>query len=258
MAFKFVEQNNKESMIIYKLTNKINGKIYIGQTTWPFNSRWSAHCAPSAISALIDRAIKKHGKENFLIEIENWNTLDELNSREVQLIKELNSTDKKIGYNITLGGKNALFSQESKNKMSTTKRRMFENGTLNPWNKGLSSETNSMIKITAEKKKGQKRSQQSKDNMSKGHLGKTYEQLHGNNAEKICIRKGRTLLAKQGLIIERKNPNSEKVDYYLSYKEAYASIGMSPEKNNNPIKTSVKRKSLYKDFFWNLLINNNL
>src|ERR1035437_470499 len=39
-------------MIIYKITNLINGKIYIGQTIGELNKRWSAHCRDNRYNSL--------------------------------------------------------------------------------------------------------------------------------------------------------------------------------------------------------------
>ena len=47
---------------IYKITNLINNKIYIGQSIH-IERRWSEHCQPSAKS-LIAKAIQKYGKEH--------------------------------------------------------------------------------------------------------------------------------------------------------------------------------------------------
>lgn len=63
---------------IYKITNKINNKIYIGQSVHPFE-RFSQHCYNKQTNtSLINRAIQKYGKENFNFEIiesdiENYN-----------------------------------------------------------------------------------------------------------------------------------------------------------------------------------------
>lgn len=85
-------------MTIYKTTNLMNGKIYVGQ---------DSHDNPEYLGSglLIKRAIKKYGKENFTKEIlEECDCQDLLNEREVFWIKELNSTNLKIGYNICKGG----------------------------------------------------------------------------------------------------------------------------------------------------------
>lgn len=252
MAFKFVEQNYKEPMLIYKLTNTVNGKIYIGQTTLPFNSRWSGHTAPSSKRTLIDRAIKKYGKEKFLVEVELWNTLEELNVREVELIKQLDSCNRKIGYNLALGGKNTLFSDESKLKMSISKKALYANEKLIPWNKGKTSENNEMIRITALNKKGKVRSQQSKDNMSKGHLGKTYSELHGENAETLKLNHARLNFIKQNVILQQIDCN-QNINSFLSYKEAYQSLNeVFTGKGINKIKRAATMQKPYRGFYWKL------
>ena len=54
-------------MIIYKITNKINGKVYIGQTSNTLEKRWWQHCHGTH-KHIIARAISKYGAENFKIE----------------------------------------------------------------------------------------------------------------------------------------------------------------------------------------------
>ena len=85
-------------MIIYKTINKLNGKFYIGQDR--YNN-------PLYLGSglLLERAFDKYGKENFEKKIiENCKSLIELNQREIFWIKELNSTNPDIGYNIAIGG----------------------------------------------------------------------------------------------------------------------------------------------------------
>ena len=91
--------------IIYKVTNKINNKIYIGQTVQPLHIRWQGHCQNinnGNYQMVIKRAIHKYGKENFIIEeIEKCNQ-ELLNEREKYWISFYNSYEN--GYNSTLGG----------------------------------------------------------------------------------------------------------------------------------------------------------
>lgn len=95
---------------IYKITNKINGKIYIGQTTKTLEERFQKHCWGTTIkdkyhlNMAIKKAIKKYGKENFTIELIEEVELDKLDEREVYWISFYNSYYK--GYNCTLGGQN--------------------------------------------------------------------------------------------------------------------------------------------------------
>jgi len=106
-------------MIIYKTTNLVNGKIYIGQDS-KNNSEYFGS------GDLIKSAIKKYGKKNFIKEILCvCNTIDELNSKEKFYISEYNSTDKNIGYNITVGGTNGTMLHRKHTK--ETKEKMSEN-----------------------------------------------------------------------------------------------------------------------------------
>lgn len=95
---------------IYKITNLINNKIYIGQTRATEPQRWQSHIwhaynDPENDSIALCNAIKKYGRENFKREIiEECNDSNELNNKEIYYIKLFNSTDKNIGYNITPGG----------------------------------------------------------------------------------------------------------------------------------------------------------
>lgn len=93
---------------IYKVTNIINNKIYIGQVyNKTIYDRFNRHCdsASSDSNSYLGRAIHKYGKENFIVEcIEECFSVQELNEREKYWIKYYNSTDRKIGYNLTAGG----------------------------------------------------------------------------------------------------------------------------------------------------------
>jgi group I intron endonuclease len=105
-------------MIIYKTRNKINGKIYVGK---------DARNRPSYIGSgtLLRRAVKKYGKENFeKITIEKCSSLTHLAEREVYWVRELNTTDKNVGYNITLGGTGG---DTTTNMPSEDRIRMLEN-----------------------------------------------------------------------------------------------------------------------------------
>ena len=65
---------------IYKITNLINNKIYIGQTINPISQRWSAHKshAKNGSTHKLGRAIRKYGEENFKIELISQYPTEEL------------------------------------------------------------------------------------------------------------------------------------------------------------------------------------
>lgn len=91
-------------MYVYKITNKINNKKYIGITNDP-KKRWHNHQYSSRETA-ISRAIKKYGAGNFNFEVlYSGLSLEEAQKTEQELIKLYNTlTINGNGYNVTLGG----------------------------------------------------------------------------------------------------------------------------------------------------------
>lgn len=103
---------------VYKHTLKQDGRVYIGQTN-DIKMRWKPsaykHC-PSFYEA-----IQKYGWENFTHEVIYSNlTLDEANVLEEKTILEYDSINN--GFNRSSGGLNHLASQETKDKMSRTRK----------------------------------------------------------------------------------------------------------------------------------------
>lgn len=106
-------------MFIYKVTNKINGKVYIGQTVKSVLNRWKSHLSDSKRRDFVFyRAIRKYGSDNFKIEeIDGANSISELNYKEYLYIYKFNTLAPN-GYNSTTGGKNFKMTQEIKDKIS--------------------------------------------------------------------------------------------------------------------------------------------
>jgi len=103
---------------IYKITNKINGKCYIGQTIKSIEKRFKDHCKKSSNCLYLKHAIQKYGKDNFersLISIQNSKEL--ANLEEKRCIIEYN-TIVPNGYNLTFGGDGGIPSEETRKKMS--------------------------------------------------------------------------------------------------------------------------------------------
>lgn len=103
------KENFKQKMVIYKATNVLNGKIYIGKTELEFKRRLnqyrsnSFNCNNTAYNLYICRAIRKYGWENFKWEIiDTAITAAELIEKEIYWIKYFNSFGS--GYNMTKGG----------------------------------------------------------------------------------------------------------------------------------------------------------
>lgn len=87
--------------IIYKITNKVNGKSYIGQTRYTIEFRWKQH-QHKKDSTYFHNAIHKYGIENFSIEILEECDIKDLNSREIFYIAKYDTFNN--GYNLTIGG----------------------------------------------------------------------------------------------------------------------------------------------------------
>lgn len=124
-------------MWIYKITNKLNGKAYIGQTrSGDVKDRWKVHKSAHSGGGrnAIKRAIQKYGVENF--EFETLCKADseaQLNEFEKKYIAELNTLAPN-GYNLMTGGAAPRHSEETKKKLS-----QIQIGRI-PWNKGLTKE----------------------------------------------------------------------------------------------------------------------
>lgn len=111
--------------IIYKITNTINGKIYIGQTVQSIGERWSKHKYANSHS-IMPMAIKKYGEESFLIEpIYTAFDAESLTKAEIQLIKYYDCLSPK-GYNRVLPEKNQILSEETRAKKSSIFKKKYK------------------------------------------------------------------------------------------------------------------------------------
>ncbi len=119
-----------DTYICYKITNTINGKLYIGQTRQSLESRWKQHIGYATWNLsteqninILHKALKKYGIDAFTIEIIGTTTSpEEINLMEQQYIDYYQShfgTNK--GYNMTLGGEGTIgyiFTEADRLKMS--------------------------------------------------------------------------------------------------------------------------------------------
>lgn len=119
--------------VIYKTTNLINGKIYIGKRI--LDKEKFLRSGYYGSGTLLKASISKYGLENFNREILEEVDNDNLSLREVFWIKELCSNDLEIGYNLTIGGnckygrKIGKMSDETKQKLrEATTKYIKENG----------------------------------------------------------------------------------------------------------------------------------
>lgn len=116
-------KNTVKIFEVYKVTNTINGKVYVGITNQTFKVRWYKHCSDSLRGSEfpLHNAIRKYGVDNFTIELlEICDTLEQLKEREKFWIIELQSKVDKNGYNLTDGGDGTFgrkLSEETREKI---------------------------------------------------------------------------------------------------------------------------------------------
>jgi len=114
---------------IYKITNKLNGKSYIGQSK-NVNSRIKAHCRKSRV-LVINKAIQKYGVDNFEFEVVLYCDIDSLDYYEKRLISHYNTISPN-GYNIDVGGKDRRIAESTKKKLSNSMKGRYV-GENNPF-----------------------------------------------------------------------------------------------------------------------------
>lgn len=99
---------------IYKTTNLVNNKIYIGQ-------KRSSVFVESYLGSgkTLKKAIKKYGEDNFSVQLIEWcESKSCLDTQESYWIEQYSSTDKNIGYNIASGGQGGDLGHEVRQKIS--------------------------------------------------------------------------------------------------------------------------------------------
>ena len=131
-------------MLVYKITNKVNDKVYIGQTVRPINKRFNRHIN-DAIRNKLDthfaRAIRKYGKDNFICEVIDTATdQNELTLKEQYWIRYYDSNH--LGYNetdaISKCGGNTYASKTKEELLGISdKIRNSKVGNLNPNSKSI-------------------------------------------------------------------------------------------------------------------------
>lgn len=175
------------SAIIYLLTNKVNGKIYIGQTSVGLEERWRGHCS-SAVSGSnyhLHNAIRKYGPDAFIKEVLEHTTVVEVNDREIYWIAELQAREH--GYNMTDGGEGMRGwspSEDTRIKISLA-------------NKGRHAGKNHPMYGTQGGFYGKIHTQETKDKMRAAKLGQKFTEEHKANIS----------IAQKGKVAGSNNPH---------------------------------------------------
>lgn len=230
--------------VIYKITNKINGKVYIGQTIDGFKIRYDGgKWWVQTHNKHLKSSVLKYGFENFeVIEVLDVAfSKSELDIKEILYIERCRCTDSNFGYNKKSGGANGRHSRESKLKMSIshkgfklseeTKRKMSKirkgknTGSKNPmYGKNpltlMSKEAyNELIKKKSDNMKGNKNPMYGKC----GEANPFYGKKHSDETKRILSQKAKERLSKNNPLKGRKNdkaaggnnPNSKnKIEVY--------------------------------------------
>ena len=129
-----IKKEKKPYGYIYRATNEVNGKLYIGQTVtsrWkdnkiPIEERWKEEVQEAYSKyrrrkdlRYIESAIIKHGSEKFkVIEQDIAYSQKELDAKEKYWIKELDAMNPEKGYNMTEGGEGGRLGPEALEKLS--------------------------------------------------------------------------------------------------------------------------------------------
>jgi len=168
-------------MIIYKVTNKINKKIYIGQTIRSMTERKYGHIKSVRMgsTSLFHNSIRKYGIDNFTWEvIDTAHCIEKLNELEISYIAKFNcfiDFQNSNGYNMNTGGGNYITSHLTKQKLSIINTgKILSTETKEKISKGNlgKSVTESFRKTMSELNKGRVASLETREKISKSLQGK--------------------------------------------------------------------------------------
>lgn len=162
-------------MYIYKITNLLNGKVYIGQTRRTVEQRYKEHiqCAIRGDGFYLACAMRNYGIDNFKVEtIASTDNLERLNELEKFYIREYKSDSDKFGYNLSPGGDSntmdsPIIKAKHDDKMrtedvrkrigNTVRRKIIESGRKDEYCKNLRNGFNNYLKSDKFKEDSKKR-----------------------------------------------------------------------------------------------------
>lgn len=206
---------------IYKITNLVNGLIYIGCTVNQINHRFEEHlyrCFKTDYKSKLYNSIKKYGKENFSIELIEECDLNIIYETEKKYIEKYDTF--KNGLNSTLGGEGCL---------------------------GYVHSDEIRKKISENTKKGN------------SHKGKTYEQLYGDRAEEEKLKRKENSEWKEMTEEERKKRvENIKIGNRKKSKYSIELVKEIKQKINEGFKIKELKKlypQVYENFFYDLKNN---
>lgn len=162
-------------MLVYLVTNKINGKQYVGQTSQSLQKRWNRHKSPMnhRRSSYLFNSICKYGADAFEIKsLVIVETKQEMDYYERELIRILDLRNPEKGYNLTDGGGGMLgfkLSDETKSRMAAHIKTEEHRAKI------------SKAKLGNKSRLGMKHSEETKQQMSLAAKGRKFSDEHRRN-----------------------------------------------------------------------------
>lgn len=260
-----------ENNCVYKITNQINNKCYIGQTTQGISRRWTEHKRDSKNrDSEMYKDMRKYGVHNFSVEVlESGLTQQELSQQEVYWIKKTESFER--GYNLTTGGISGFQMSES----TVAKISVANTGeNNNMYGKTHSEEAREKIskahkgKVMTKKQRknmslarqgeknhfyGKHHTEETKDYLRQINLGRKHtesakrkmsEQCKGNKHHNYGNR-GRN--STYTVPIAQYDSNWKLIRKFDTVKETLEFLGM---KGHTQLNKAIKNKTMYKNYYW--------
>lgn len=160
--------------IIYKTTNLVNGKIYVGQHK---PNKYRTYLGSGRVFL---KAIKKYGKNNFIREILEYCNKEIVDEREIYWIDKLNATNKEIGYNVLKGGNTVKWTPEMRENANKSISEKLKGKSLKESTKQKLSEYN---KNFGNPFYGKQHSDKQKQKWSNDRKGKVYDYMFRKRSE---------------------------------------------------------------------------
>lgn len=193
---------NNSFGIIYKVTNKINGKVYIGQTIRSLSKRRATHYNDAyrgSYGSVFHNSLNKYSGKDFMWEIiEYCSSKEELDEMEFHYIKQYNSLSPN-GYNLTLGGDGIVgfkFTEEQKHKLSIIRkgRKMTETARIKLIkNHADFSGKNNPMYGTISPMKGKNHTEESKNKISIKLKGRKFSKAHRSKLSEAAKNRWRNI-----------------------------------------------------------------
>jgi group I intron endonuclease len=195
---------------IYIFQNKLNNKIYVGQTV-DFERRVKTHfknAKGNHKNLYFYGALRKHGFENFnYFVIEDLSSFEEMNEAEKFWIEYFRSWDKNFGYNLTFGGEGSIPNSATREKMRQAK--------LGKPNPNMQGEKHPLYGVIGEKhhRFGTQHTEEAKRKISEANVGRIYP----NGSQKYNAKiNEKDVLFMRKYFIENKNLKTKDIFEYLS------------------------------------------